>query len=177
MTTTDWIIDIVLIFIVLRQVREEKFTARVIIIPAAVVAYVAHAYLHSFPAGGNDLLLIALATGVGAALGLIGGRLTRVRGTDGHSFIKAGPAAASLWVASMTARLGFIIWITHRSGAASIAHFSAVHHITDAQTWQTALVLLALSEVIVRIAVISVRALRAGQATTSSRIMESNPVH
>ena len=165
MTTTDWIIDVVLVLIVLRQIREEKFTARVVIIPAVIVAYVAHSYLHSFPTGGNDLLLIGLATGLGAVLGLAGGLLTRVRSADGAAYIKAGPAAAGIWIASMTARLGFIIWITHSSGSASIARFSEAHYITAADSWQTALVLLALSEVVIRIGLITVRALRAARTT------------
>ena len=168
MTTTDWIIDVVLILIVLRQLREEKFTARVVMLPAVIVAYVAHSYLHSIPTGGNDLLLIGLATGLGAALGVAGGLLTRVRRAGGAAFIKAGPAAAAIWIASMTARLGFIIWITHSSGEASIARFSQAHHITTADTWQTALVLLALSEVIIRIGIITVRSLRAANTTTPS---------
>ena len=176
MTTTDWIIDIVLILIVLRQLREEKFTARVVIIPAVIVAYVAHSYLHSFPTGGNDLLLVGLATGLGAALGVAGGLLTRVRSADGNAFIKAGPAAAGIWIASMTARLGFIIWITHSSGAASIARFSEAHHITSADSWQTALVLLALSEVAIRIAIITARSLRAAKATQPTPVVQAAPI-
>ncbi|SDP03452.1 hypothetical protein SAMN04515671_2743 [Nakamurella panacisegetis] len=176
MTTSDWIIDIVLILIVVRQMREEKFTARVVLLPAGIVAFVAHSYLHSFPTGGNDLLLIGLAAALGIALGLAGGLLTRVRSADGAAFIKAGPAAAGLWIASMTARLGFIIWISHHSGAVSIADFSVAHHITSGETWQTALVLLALTEVVARIAVIAVRSVRAARLTAPATAVETAPV-
>ena len=61
-------------------------------------------------------------------------------------------------------RSAFIIWITEGSGEATIARFSQAHHIA----WQTALVLLALSEVIVRIGIITVRSLHAANTTTPS---------
>ncbi len=168
MTTTDWIIDIALILIVVRQLRPERLTLRFVAVPLGIVAYVAHSYLHSVPTAGNDLALIAGCVAAGTALGLLGGMLTRVRGVDGHAVIQAGPAAAALWIGSMTARLGFIIWITHSSGAAALGRFSAAHHITGADVWQTALVLLALSEVIARIALIVIRGRRARAATTAA---------
>jgi hypothetical protein len=167
MTTTDWLIDIVLILIVVRQLRQERLTRRFVIIPAVIVAYVAHTYLHGLPSGGNDLALVVVFTAVGAGLGLLGGLLTRVWGRDGSAYVQAGLAAAGLWVASMTARLGFIIWITHASGEAAIARFSAAHGIHSADTWQTALVLLALSEVIVRIGIIVLRGVRASRLTAA----------
>jgi hypothetical protein len=157
MTTSDWIIDIVLILIVVRQLREEKLTKRFVIIPAGIVAYVAHSYLHSIPTGGHDLVLIIAGVLLGSTLGLLGGLWTRVRASEGVAYVQAGPAAAGLWIASMSARLAFIIWITHSSGEATIGRFSAAHHITSGNTWQDALVLLALSEVIVRIATIVIR--------------------
>ena len=165
MTTTDWIIDIALILIVVRQMREERFNLRFVLIPAAIVYFTAKNYLHAVPTAGHDLALIAGCVALGSALGLVGGLLTRVRGADGDAYVKAGPAAAALWIASMGARLGFIIWITHSSGEAALARFSVAHQITGADVWQTALVLLALSEVVVRIGVIVVRALRKRAAT------------
>jgi hypothetical protein len=166
MTTTDWIIDIALILIVVRQLREERLTLRFVAIPLGIVAYVAHSYLHSLPTAGNDLALVALSLAVGTTLGVLGGLLTRVRGADGQAYIQAGPTAAALWIGSMTARLGFIIWITHSAGEAALGRFSVTHHITGADVWQTALVLLALSEVVARVGLIVIRGLRARTATT-----------
>lgn len=165
MTTTDWLIDIALILIVVRQLREEKLTKRFVIVPAAIVFFVAHSYLHGLPNGAASLTLVAVAIAVGATLGLAGGLLTRVRGENGGAYVQAGPAAAGVWVGSMTARLGFIIWITHSGGEQALAHFSAAHGITDANTWQTALVLLALAEVVTRIATVVVRGALAAQAS------------
>ncbi len=156
MTTTDWIIDIVLVLIVVRQMRTEELTRRFVLVPAIIVFIVARSYLHGLPSGGTDLTLVVLGIALGSTLGLAGGLLTKVWGADGKAFVKAGPGAATVWIASMTARLGFIVWITH-SGQDDITRFSMSHGIHAQNTWQTALVLLALSEVVVRIAIIVAR--------------------
>ncbi len=166
MTAIDWIIDITLILIVLRQLREDKLTPIFVLIPGAIVAFTGYRYLHGLPSGGGDLALVVILTAVGTLLGLAGGVLTRVRGRNGSAYVQAGPAAAAIWVASMSARLAFIIWITH-SGEATITRFSIKHDIHSATTWQTALVLLALSEVVVRIATIVVRGIRVSRLTAA----------
>jgi hypothetical protein len=175
MTTTDWILDIVLVLIVVRQIREERLTARFVIVPAAIVFYTAHTYLHGLPSGGNDLVLVGAAAATGALLGLAGGLLTKIRAAGGHAYVRAGWAAAGLWVASMSARLGLIVWMTHSAGESTVARFSADHHITGADTWSTALVLLALSEVVVRIAVVVIRG-RAAVATAPAVQLDKEPV-
>jgi hypothetical protein len=156
MTTTDWIIDIALVLLVLRQIREARIDRGFVLIPAALVSYTASKYLHAIPTGGHDLVLIAACLALGTALGVAGGFTTRVRVVDGHGFAQAGFTAAALWVGSMTARLGFIVWITH-SGSAALGRFSVAHHLTSGDVWQDALVLLALSEVIVRLAIVVTR--------------------
>jgi hypothetical protein len=157
MTTTDWLIDIALILIVLRQIREARIDRRFVLIPAGLVAYTASKYLHAVPTAGNDVLLIAACLAVGTALGVAGGLTTRVRVADGTGHARAGAVAASLWIVSMTARLGFIVWITHSAGAAALGRFSVEHNITGADVWQSALVLLALSEVVVRLGIVVLR--------------------
>jgi hypothetical protein len=176
MTSTDWIIDIALVLIVLRQMRAEHFTFRFILLPLGIVAFTAHKYLTGLPTGGNDLTLIGSCLAAGTILGLIGGLITRVFTRDGKTFIQAGPAAATLWVTSMGARLGFIIWITHSAGKAHLANFSLTHSITGADVWQTALVVLALSEVIVRIAIITIRAQRVSHSPVASTPNETDKV-
>ncbi|MBE7186989.1 hypothetical protein [Jatrophihabitans endophyticus] len=175
MTTSDWIIDIVLVLIVLRQIREEKLTLRFVLVPLGIVAYVAHTYLTSFPTAGNDLVLTGAALALGSALGVAGGLLTKVRGVDGAAFVRAGWGAASLWVASMSARLGFIIWITH-SGGAALGRFSVAHDITSADVWQTALVVLALSEVLTRVGTIVLRGHRAADRSRRPEVTDARPL-
>jgi hypothetical protein len=160
MTTTDWVIDIALILIVFRQLREERLTARTILLPLALIGWAGFTYLHSVPTAGNDLVLIGLFTGIGLVFGVAGGLLTRVRYHSGNAYIKATASAAALWVISMGFRMGFAIWSSYGSGISHLTSFSAAHDITTGQAWVTALVLMAFGEVIVRVGTILIRGTR-----------------
>ncbi|MFH8611171.1 hypothetical protein ACH4D5_27215 [Streptomyces sp. NPDC018029] len=162
MTATEWITDIALVLIVFRQLREDRLDHKTFLLPLGIVTFVAYSYLDSVPTGGNDLVLVAVLMAVGAALGIAGGAYTRIRALDGHLLIKAGAVSAALWVVGMGARMGFQVWVEH-GGAAAVARFSLAHHITSRQAWVTAFVLMALTEVVTRVATIFIRsrALRA----------------
>ena len=181
MTTTDWIIDIALVLIVFRQLREEAISKATFLIPIAMITFAAKNYLHSIPTAGNDLALIALFTGIGVVFGLLGGLLTRVRAKQGRIHIKATAGAAGLWVASMGFRLAFAIWSSHPTGQAHLTSFSITHHITTGQAWVTALILMAFSEVIIRLATIATRAwilhTRETQAQPKAPVEVQAPVH
>lgn len=157
MTATEWITDIALILIVFRQLREGRLDHKTFLLPLGIVAFVGYSYLDSVPTDGNDLVLIAALTAVGAALGIAGGIYTRIRALDGNLLIKAGAVSAVLWIAGMGARMGFQTWVEHGGGADDVARFSLAHHITSQQAWVTAFVLMALTEVVTRVATIFVR--------------------
>ncbi|MET9534101.1 MULTISPECIES: hypothetical protein [unclassified Streptomyces] len=157
MTLTDWIIDIALLLIVFRQLKEERLTARTVLLPLGIIAWTGFNYLDAFPTAGNDLPLIAGFAGVGIVFGLVSGLLTRVRYAEGHVRIRATASAAALWVICMGFRLGFAIWSSHPSGQTHLAHFSVAHDITSGQAWVVALVLMAFGEVVVRIGTIVAR--------------------
>ncbi|MEV7319839.1 hypothetical protein [Streptomyces sp. NPDC093970] len=157
MTISDWIIDVVLILVVIKQMREERLTAFRLLLPLGLITWVATSYLHDIPTAGNDLALIATFAGIGVACGVGGGLLTRVRLADGHVRVKASLGAAALWVLSMGFRLGFAVYTSHTAGETRIAHFSADHDITSGQAWVAALVLMAVSEVVVRLGIIVLR--------------------
>ncbi|MET9558389.1 hypothetical protein [Streptomyces sp. NPDC006645] len=157
MTTTDWIIDIALILIVFRQLREGRLDLKTFLLPLGIVAFVAHSYLDSIPTAGNDLVLIGALMGIGAVLGIAGGIYTRIRSAGGHLLIKAGAVSAILWVLGMGARMGFQMWTEHGGGADDVARFSLARHITSEQAWVAAFVLMALTEVVTRLATIYVR--------------------
>jgi hypothetical protein len=171
MTITDWIIDIALVLIVFRQLREERLTARTILLPVALMSWAGFTYLHSIPTGGNDLVLIGLLTAVGVVFGVVGGLLTRVRYGSGNVYIKATVSAAALWVVSMGFRMGFAVWSSYGSGVSHISSFSAAHDITSGQAWVTALILMAFGEVVVRLGTILIRGQLASArgAQTASR--------
>ncbi|MFC8067210.1 hypothetical protein [Streptomyces sp. NPDC057293] len=157
MTTTEWITDIVLVLVVFRQLREGRLGRKTFLIPLGIVAFVAYSYLDSVPTAGNDLVLIAALTAVGAALGVAGGVYTRIRALDGNLMIKAGAVSAILWVLGMGARMGFQVWVGHGGGADDVARFSVAHHITSDQAWVTAFVMMAVTEVVTRVATIYLR--------------------
>ncbi|MGC0423503.1 hypothetical protein [Embleya sp. AB8] len=156
MNTTDWIIDILLVLVVFRQLREGPLDHKTFLIPLGIVGFVASKYLHTIPTAGNDLVLIGALTAIGAALGVAGGVFTRIRSAGGHLLIKAGAVSAVLWVLGMGARMGFQVWVDH-GGADDVARFSLAHHITTTQAWVAAFVLMALTEVVTRVATIFVR--------------------
>lgn len=159
MTTTDWITDIALVLVVFRQLREGHLDLKTYLLPLGIVAFVASRYLHTVPTAGNDLVLVGALVGAGAALGVAGGVYTRIRSADGHLFIKAGAVSAALWVLGMGARMGFQVWVDH-GGADDVARFSITHDITTTDAWVAAFVLMALTEVVTRLATVFVRSRR-----------------
>ncbi|MFJ3914297.1 hypothetical protein [Streptomyces vinaceus] len=171
MTATEWITDIALVLIVFRQLREGRLDHKTFLLPLAIVAFVGYSYLDSFPTAGNDLVLIGALTAVGAALGIAGGIYTRIRTLDGNLLIKAGAVSAVLWIVGMGARMGFQTWVEHGGGADDVARFSLAHHITSGQAWVTAFVLMALTEVVTRVATIYVRSRAARTAPTRPPVL------
>ena len=68
-----------------------------------------------------------------------------------------------MWVGGVGARLVFAIAAGHGAGPA-IARFSIAHHITGSSAWVAALVLMALADVLTRLAVIYSRGRRLAAA-------------
>lgn len=153
MTTTEWLTDIALLLIVFRQLREGRVDLGFVLIPLGIVGFVAHSYLKSIPTAGNDLVLIGALIGVGAALGVAGGIYTRVRFDGRNALVRAGALSATLWVLGMGSRMAFQLW-SQNGGAHSIQRFSVAHAITSEQAWVTAFVLMAVTEVVTRMATI-----------------------
>ncbi|MFF2524805.1 hypothetical protein [Streptomyces liangshanensis] len=177
MTTTEWITDIALLLVVFRQLREDKLDRKTFLIPLGIVAYVAYSYLDSVPTGGNDLILIGTLVAVGAALGIAGGVYTRLRTVGEHLLIKAGAVSAILWVLGMGARMGFQLWTQYGGGADHVARFSVAHDITSDQAWVAAFVLMAVTEVVTRVATIFVRSrmVTAGKAAPAANRVAVRP--
>ncbi len=180
MTTSDYLIDITLISLVLVQIRARRLTVKALVLPLGLVAYVAYSYLRGVPTSHNDLFLIVGAAVVGATLGGLAGRFTSVtKAADGSVWAKAGLAAAALWILGTGGRLAFQLYASHGGGPA-IAHFSATHGITSATAWTATLILMALSEAVTRTAVLGWRFSRLHEgspfARTTSAAAPSSPV-
>jgi hypothetical protein len=174
MTTSDYLIDVSLIALVLVQVKKRRLTVKALLLPLGIVAYVAYSYLKGIPTAHNDLVLVVGAAVIGASLGALAGTFTTVtRGTDGV-FAKAGLAAAGLWILGTGGRLAFQVWATHGGGPA-IAHFSATHGITSATAWTSALILMALSEATMRTGILAWRSGLLAPGATSALGTPSAP--
>jgi hypothetical protein len=159
MTTTDYLINAVFVFVVLRQARERKVDVRSFLLPMAVVLYVGHIYVHSIPTAGNDLVLVGLLAVVGLALGVLGGFATRVRvGADGDALARVGWIAGALLIAGISSRLVFV-YAVHHGTYHAVSSFSIANHI-GAAAWPVALVAMALIEVSARLVTVQLRARR-----------------
>ncbi len=169
MTLVQWIIDISLVFIVIRQIQTTKIDWLFIAVPAAIVALTSWYYIEGFEITGANLTVLSICAAIGIITGVAGGLVTKVWYEGGESYAKAGLAAASIWVVSMGARLAFIIWATH-GGEQALTNFSIDHGITSASVYQTSLVVLALLEVVLRFAIILYRGwkLKTTQVTTTA---------
>lgn len=161
MTTTEYALNLALVGLVALQLRGIRVTKAALMFPVVMTAWIAVSLLKSIPTAGNDLRLEAGGAVAGATLGAIAAVATTVTRTGTAAVAKAGVVAAFLWVAGIGARLTFSVWVSH-GGATTIRQFSLAHHITGGPAWGTAFILMALSEVVVRTAVIYVKTRRSG---------------
>jgi hypothetical protein len=167
MNATDYLINAALVLLVLRQIRETRLSWQILVLPVLIVAGAAAYYLRSVPLAGNDVALYLTLGAVGATLGGLCGLATHLRrGASGAVLSRAGWIAAILWVVGVGARMGFAYASTHGAGPA-IERFSIAHSITSSNAWVAALFLMAISEVVVRLAVLGLRARRPPAAVAS----------
>ena len=167
MSPVDYVIDLLLIALVLRQIRRQSLTVGSIILPTILIIAAGLNYLRPFQIGGNDLALIVLLTTVGTALGMLSGLATRVWRDNGVIMSQAGVAAALLWTVGMAGRFGFAYYSTH-GGRNKVAQFSIAHNITGDAAWMTALVLMAFGEVLARVLLLQIRRVRQSAADSGS---------
>jgi hypothetical protein len=156
MTITDYLINAIFVLVVLRQARERELDRRSIVVPLVLVFFVAQMYLHSIPTTGNDTVLIGLLGAVGLTLGIASGFATHVRAGDhGLAVARVGWLAATLLIAGIGSRMVFAFAVDHGLRS-DLASFSIAHHISAA-AWPTALVVMAICEVVTRITIVQLR--------------------
>ncbi|HZU78608.1 MAG TPA: hypothetical protein VE991_01725 [Acidimicrobiales bacterium] len=161
MTITDYALNIALIGLVVLQIRGHAVTRARLLFPVAMTVWACSQFLHAVPTAGNDVALVATLAFAGGTLGVLAGMTTGISRRGETAFAKAGVVAAFLWVLGVGARMAFAIWVTH-GGQASVARFSAAHHITSSAAWTSAFILMALAEVASRTGVLYVKTRRTG---------------
>ena len=78
MSVTDYVIDIVLIVVIFRQVRPHELTPRAALLPLVLLAVAGVIYLRPVTLRGHDLALIVILAAAGIVLGLLSGLADRV---------------------------------------------------------------------------------------------------
>lgn len=175
MTTTDYILNGLLVSLVVLQIRGRRLTVRSLLLPIAVVAYIASQYLHGIPTAGNDLGLVFAGAGAGLVLGTGCGLATSVsRDQHGALVSKAGFLAAFLWVAGVGARLGFSVY-SQNGGAPAIGRFMVAHHVTGVEAWVACFVLMGAMEVAGRTSVLAWRMFSQSRAGAKNRLASPLP--
>jgi hypothetical protein len=164
-----YVINAILVLMVIRQIREHPLDLRSVAAPVLAVGCAAVLFLHSVPTGGSDIVLELLCVSAGAVMGAIGGLATHLRvGTDGRALGRAGWLAACMWVGGVGARMAFAVAAANGAGPA-IARFSVAHQITGSSAWVAALIMMALADVLTRLAIIYLRGHRLAAGTTVAR--------
>src|SRR5262249_27054111 len=159
-TTFAYLVNAIVVLLVVAQIREHRMDLRGLAGPVLAVGAAAVFFLRSVPAGGNDVLVELACVAAGGGVGWLGGLFSHLRrGWDGLVWGHAGWVSAGLWVTGVGARMAFVFAATHGLGPA-IGRFSVAYHITSKQAWAAALVLMALADVLTRLAVLFVRSRR-----------------
>lgn len=172
MTTTEYLLNIALVGLVVLQIRGHKITAVRLLVPVVLTVWGASQFLHVIPSAGNDLLLETGLAILGCGLGVLAGLATSIRRIDAGAFAKAGAVAATLWVLGIGARMAFSIWVTH-GGQPTVARFSALHHITSGEAWVAAFILMAMTEVASRTGVLYLKTRRSGAVIPRGGLLQN----
>lgn len=165
---TDWLISLALILLVLRQVRGRPLSLTGLLWPVGLVVWAAVEYLDGIPSERSDVLFAVGLSIAGLALGLGCGLLTQVYPEAERVMARATGPAVALWIVGMGGRLAFGVVALH-GGAQAIARMSAWLDLHSAQTWPTALILMALCEVLSRTVVLMLRYRFVARGGTTSR--------
>jgi hypothetical protein len=146
--------------IIATQIGRRQLTARRLLLPFLAAGIVAYHYLHGVPTVGGDLDFEVSLSVAGALCGLLAGGLMGVERDEetGRIVTEAGIAYAALWVIVFGGRLAFA-WAASNLWSHQVAQFSLQHAITGSAAWTAAFVLMALSMVVARTAVVAMRAL------------------
>ncbi len=169
MSASDWVVDILLVGLVLRQIRPRRLSSRSVLFPLALLVIAGSEYLRAFPTGGNDVWMDVVLVAAGACFGIVSGISTTVwRDATGNTMCRAGVVAATAWIAGMGIRMAFDVWAHTSAGEADLYRFSLHHSITTVNAYVTAFVLMAFVQVGLRVGIMQARRVRFERAPVPS---------
>ncbi len=160
MSIVQYLLNAALLALVLgTNLGRRAATTRRLLLPVALAGVAAVALLRSVPTPGNDVQLETIGVAAGLAAGALAGAVMKVNRAGTRACAVAGSAYATIWIVAIGGRMLFAVAATGPL-ATQVGQFSTSHLITGADAWTTAFVMMALSMVLARIAVTSVKLLR-----------------
>ncbi|MHB1535150.1 MAG: DUF1453 domain-containing protein [Acidimicrobiales bacterium] len=165
-TAIDWVLPLLLVQSVVRQLRGKHLSTFSLLWPIGLVVWAAVTYVRGFPPRTADLALVVGCAVTGVLLGALAGYYSSVyRAPEGRLMVKSTAATIVFWTLGAVGRLVFALYATS-GGGPTIARFSAANGLTLG-AWTSALTLMALAEVGGRTAVLASRALTAPPNSTT----------
>jgi hypothetical protein len=157
-TWTIIILVAVGVLLSVQQLRYRRFGLRTLALPIGFAVVLWYAYVRGAPTIGNDVDLYLICGAIGAALGVVGGVLSSMRRdkATGAWLVKGGAVYAGLLVALIAGRIGFAYY-AENSGAAQVRQFSIDHAISGQAPIVAALILMVVTTILARLAVVLVR--------------------
>lgn len=149
MRLEDYIISMLLMVSIVRQLRGRQLTWFGLAWPIGLVVYAGIQYGRGITDTGNNLPLAIICATIGMLLGLTCGRLSRVYPENARTMVRSTGVAAVLWIAGVGTRVVFGLYAEH-GGAATIIRFDVWAHVSGFATWTAALLFMSLLEVLGR---------------------------
>jgi hypothetical protein len=166
MTTLDYLLGFSALAVILWCMRRHELTDRRLRRPAIIAAVICLLFLHGVPTAGADGVLVAAGILAGAACGVVGALATRLSrdAATGAVFATGSPLAVGVTAAAFAGRMAFAFAATHGL-APAIARFSGQVGIHSEQAWVASLILMVVSDLVVRALILWQR--REGLGTTA----------
>lgn len=120
MSAADYLIDSALVLLVLIQIKERKLTTISLIRPLVIAGIAVLIYLRGIPAGGNDLVLLAVAAAAGLLIGAASGQTVLMRSVPGGGELARSGWASGGFSAVQEFLAGF--WAEHLSRLQTTLH-------------------------------------------------------
>ena len=167
MSFTQYLLNAALLVLVLgTNLGRRVATPRRLLFPVALVAVAAVVLLRSVPTAGNDVQLELAGVAAGVAAGALAGTVMSVERVGARAWTVAGVTYAAIWVGAIGGRMLFAAAATGPF-ATDVGQYSMRHQITGADAWTTAFVLMALTMVLTRVAVTTLKLHRQGREDRS----------
>lgn len=172
MTPAELLLNLaLLVAIVFSQLGRRVVTRRRFTIPLLIVAIAGLEYLRGAPTVAGDLRFYIIGAAVGALFALVASLFVRVeRDPSGQIVARTGVAYALVWLVVIGGRVAFAEAATHTTFGNTVASFSRAESISGSGAWRAMFVLMALTMVVTRLAILGARSaqLRFGASAQSA---------